>query len=164
MGQSEHDKALHRHTMGHMLLANQHFQSQAYQLEPVLAALNFNVRFPHIALFRKLALNFARLQTPELPDLAGLIADELFYFGFAYPGMPVGTTPGPNNPPPPPDLHMWMPYLKNETCVQLSLLCRAVPAIAARFVRLSAQNLGSINPQQVSNAVLLFHINTKFYR
>lgn len=39
--QPDQEKAIHRHSMGHMMLANQSILSQAYQLEPGLAALNY---------------------------------------------------------------------------------------------------------------------------
>lgn len=137
--------------MGHMMLANQTFLTQAYQVEPPLASMNYNVRHPHLALYRRIALNYVRATnlSPEHPDLAGVILDELFYFAFVYTGLPVDNRPGPTNPPPPQDLGVWMPYLKNEACVQLSLLCRAIPQLGARLVRLIGQNLPAINPTQV---------------
>ena len=149
---TDQDKALHRHSMGHMMLANQHLLTQAYQVDPQLAAINYGVRYPHLALYRRIALYYLRATAggaPDMPDLAGAILDELFYFGLVYQGLPVGTGPGPSNPPPPPDLHAWMPYLKNEACVQLSLMCRAAPVLASRLVRLLVQHLAALNIAQI---------------
>lgn len=137
--------------MGHMMLANQQLLTQSYQLDPALAGINYAVRFPHLALFRRLALHYLRVTggATDVPDLPGVIMDELFYFGFVYQGMPVGAGPGPSNPPPPPDLPSWMPYLKNEASVQLGLLCRAAPQLASRMVRLLGHNIASLNLSQV---------------
>lgn len=125
----------------------------------------YSVRHPHLALYRRLALIYSRVTAgnPEFPDLPGLILDELFYFGFVYQGLPVDGKPSANNPPPPPDLHVWMPYLKNEACVQLSLICRAIPHLAPRLVGLIGMNLAAINPAQVRSKFSPFTLSLTLF-
>lgn len=147
--QNEQSKLAHRHTMGHLLIANQQFIGQAYQIEAGLGAINYSVRHPNLALFRKLAIIDHKQSSAQQPErrthLPEVIADELFYFAFVYQGYP---PPG-GSPPPPPDLQAWMPSLKNEATVQLSLLCRAIPRLGGRLIYLITQHLPALNPQMV---------------
>ena len=95
--------------------------------------LNYNVRHPNLALFRRLAFVDHRLTSAQQQEvrtpLPDVVADELFFFAFVYQGYP----PQGGTPPPPPDLQMWLPSLKNEATVQVCMHLSSVSCIFSRM-------------------------------